>query len=55
MGWGGALEACWQKGYGLAEAVLARRKPGRMAHERANSDKSVLKGTAEGLTEEEAQ
>ena len=49
------MEGCWQKGCGLAEAVLARRKPGRMAHERANSDKPVLKVTAEGLTEEEAQ
>jgi hypothetical protein len=48
------LEDYWQKGSGLAEAVLARRKPGRMTYECANNDKSGLKVIAEGPSEDEA-
>jgi hypothetical protein len=47
--WRGVSEDYRQKGCGLAETILARRKPGRMTEERANSDKSLLKVIAEGL------
>jgi hypothetical protein len=54
-GWGVAPEGCYQKGRGLAETILPRRKPGRVTCECASRDQSVLRVLAEGPSGAEAQ